>query len=187
MHATKPVTAAEGAFAIARDTDLIERLRRRSNFGFDSGRSAQRIGLNAKMSEYHAAVGLASLDSWPVRRARLMAVAGQYRESLAELPEASLQEGWGERWIGTTLSIRLTGCGDAAALCDRLACAGVEARQWWRGCHRDPAFAAFDRMPLPGTESLARTTLALPFFEDLTPADIESIVQRLKDLLSRGR
>ena len=46
------------------DKDLISRIMGRSNFGFTSRREAMSVGTNAKMSEYHAAVGLASLDVW---------------------------------------------------------------------------------------------------------------------------
>ena len=44
-----------------RDSDLAQRIRRLSNYGFESG-SIARAGTNAKLSEYAAAVGLAQLD-----------------------------------------------------------------------------------------------------------------------------
>ena len=34
------------------------------NFGYDADRLSKRPAINGKMSEYHAAVGLAELDGW---------------------------------------------------------------------------------------------------------------------------
>lgn len=186
MHATKPVTSAEGAFVLSRDATLVERLRRRSNFGFDTRRCAQSAGLNAKMSEYHAAIGHASLDEWPTHRARLMAVGHLYRERLAAVPGVTLPPGWARDWIGTALNIGLPEPKDAATVCARLASAGIEARQWWGcGCHRQPAFSEYGRDALPATEALARGTLGLPFSAGLSAADVDYVVERLVWALER--
>ena len=40
---------------------------------------------NAKLSEYHAAVGHAALDEWPDARAEWLAVAARYRAAFAGL------------------------------------------------------------------------------------------------------
>ena len=83
LHATKALGCGEGGFVMSTDKELISRITGRSNFGFMSRREAMSVGTNAKMSEYHAAVGLSALDEWPKTRATLMKIAKNYRTRLS--------------------------------------------------------------------------------------------------------
>jgi dTDP-4-amino-4,6-dideoxygalactose transaminase len=178
LHATKPVGCGEGGFVLSTDASLIARLHRRSNFGFDSRRCAVFAGLNAKMSEYHAAVAHASLDQWPVTRAHLMYVGQAYRERLREV--ADVQEGWAKTWISSTLNVRCRQSCNVASLVAQLAAAGIETRAWWgAGCHVQPVFEGYSRAALPATQEITRTTLGLPFFSQLSQRDVGTIVDRL--------
>jgi len=88
FHATKPLGIGEGGALITRDSALIERARRYSNFGLMDG-IAQVDGTNSKMSEYHAAVGLAQLERWTdikLKRSRLLA---SYLTKLASISEVA--------------------------------------------------------------------------------------------------
>ena len=65
FHATKCFATGEGGCAVATDTDWILRIGQALNFGFQMTRESRSAGINGKMSEYHAAVGLASLMAGP--------------------------------------------------------------------------------------------------------------------------
>jgi dTDP-4-amino-4,6-dideoxygalactose transaminase len=189
LHATKPLPCGEGGFVLCADEGLIERLRRRTNFGFDPERRAEFAGLNAKMSEYHAAVAHASLDRWPLSRERLMTVGRFYRERLNAIPAVWLAPGWAESWISTTLNVRIAAPVDVVPLRAALQALGVEARSWWGpGCHAQAAFSTCARTPLPVTETIAGSTLGLPFSAEFSQADVAEIVARLERALeSAGR
>lgn len=77
-HATKAFGTGEGGFVACADTDLLEKIRRITNFGLSPDRRVEYNGLNAKFSEYHAAVGLASLDWWPQKRKLLLDAVKPY-------------------------------------------------------------------------------------------------------------
>lgn len=77
-HATKAFGTGEGGFVTCRNADLLERVRRITNFGLSPDRRIEYNGMNAKFSEYHAAVGLASLDGWPEKRAKLLEAVKPY-------------------------------------------------------------------------------------------------------------
>ncbi len=62
LHATKAFGIGEGGFVYSGDRTITEAVRTASNFGFDSDRVSANVGLNAKLSEYAAAVGLAALS-----------------------------------------------------------------------------------------------------------------------------
>lgn len=61
FHATKPFGIGEGGLVIANSAEFIHQVKKLSNFGFESGKISK-CGSNAKLSEYHAAVGLAQLE-----------------------------------------------------------------------------------------------------------------------------
>ena len=81
LHATKVFGVGEGGLILCRDSELLRRCGRALNFGFDGSRDALTTGFNGKMSEYHAAVGLAALDGWPQTRAAFLAVGEAYRQA----------------------------------------------------------------------------------------------------------
>ncbi len=71
-HATKVFGTGEGGFVTCQDTKLLEKIKRIINFGFNDKRESEVFGINAKLSEYHAAVGLAGLDEWSGKRERYL-------------------------------------------------------------------------------------------------------------------
>lgn len=61
LHATKLLNTAEGGGCIATDTELREKLKRIRFFGHDDKKDVAEEGFNGKMTEVHAALGLANL------------------------------------------------------------------------------------------------------------------------------
>ncbi|MGE3623999.1 MAG: DegT/DnrJ/EryC1/StrS family aminotransferase [Bdellovibrionales bacterium] len=84
LHATKPFGVGEGGALAARSRELIDKARLYSNFGTVE-RIAYSDGSNAKMSEYHAAVGLAQAARWRDCKQKRRDVLGIYRNHLKPL------------------------------------------------------------------------------------------------------
>lgn len=61
FHATKVYHTVEGGAIFCKDKQLDEKMRVKRNFGFDNYKITE-IGINSKISEYHAAMGLVVLD-----------------------------------------------------------------------------------------------------------------------------
>lgn len=61
FHATKMLNTAEGGACFASDDSLHEKLKRIRFFGFDNGKDVVDDGTNGKMTEVHAAIGIANL------------------------------------------------------------------------------------------------------------------------------
>jgi dTDP-4-amino-4,6-dideoxygalactose transaminase len=181
LHATKILGAGEGGFVVTTDASLRDRLQACCNFGFLGTRSALLPALNAKMSEYHAAVALASLASWPALRARHMRIAEWYRRHIGRLVEAALQPGYGNGWAASTTSVILPPR-SAPRVARSLLHLGIETRSWWgEGCHVQPAFAACPRGPLPATENLGGRVLGLPHFPDMEERDVERVAKAVSE------
>jgi len=181
LHATKIFGVGEGGFVISNDTAMVREVRARSNFGFAGTREAAVPAANAKLSEYHAAVGLAALDEWAEVRGEWMAVARAYRGALSESNRLRFHEGFGQTWIASTCVVSLANS-EAMRIANTLEQAGVETRRWWgAGAHAHAATNSLPRTSLPATEALANSTIALPFFRDLGSDEIRRVVECVLD------
>jgi dTDP-4-amino-4,6-dideoxygalactose transaminase len=179
LHATKILGAGEGGFALAENSLLVKEIHRRTNFGFYGSRDAQVPAHNAKMSEYHAAVALASLDQYCETRAGFMRVASAYRNALSNQSAIVLQPGFGVNWISSTCMARVTR-GDSVSLAKTLRDADVGSLNWWgAGVHTHGAFADLNRVPYPATAKLAKSTLGIPFFSDMTDLQVQRVCRAL--------
>lgn len=180
LHATKVIGTGEGGFVMSTDTSLVRSVRTRTNFGFDATRQATVPSVNAKLSEYHAAVGLAALDDWDTARNEWMVAAAAYRKALRESDQLRFQDGFGENWVASTCILRLADA-EAERMEREFASAGVETRRWWgQGAHAHPATRKFARTAVPVTEALAHSTLSVPIYRDVTTTQINQVARCIR-------
>jgi dTDP-4-amino-4,6-dideoxygalactose transaminase len=143
--------------------------------------------MNAKMSEYHAAVALASLGMWPETRLRQLEIAGWYRQGIERVEGVTLQPGYGSGWATSTTSVLLPP-GSVTEISRVLERSGIETRMWWgQGCHPQPAFTHCPRGPLPVTEDLGTRVLGLPHFPEMRKVDVERVVNALAEAVRPSR
>lgn len=179
LHATKVLGVGEGGFVVCEDARVIRDVKTRSNFGFAGTREAKVPSINAKLSEYHAALGHAALDEWHEARAEWMVAAGRYRRAIAGTNQVRLQPGFGASWVASSCVLHLNYSAERAERA--LATARIETRRWWgRGAHAHEATMTLPRGALPVTQSLAETTIAVPFFRDLNRVTVEQVVDCLR-------
>lgn len=185
LHATKIFGTGEGGFVISTDRSMRSEVRTRANFGFDGSREARVAAFNAKLSEYHAAIGHAGLDEWSAVRAEWDNAAKTYRRSLGQFNHVSLQQGFGESWVSSTCVLKFSqpvADDFERALADR----EIETRRWWSsGAHSHPATADYPHARVPETDVLVRSTLAVPFYRDINPTQINRIVEVINDTFGR--
>ena len=61
LHATKLMHAVEGGFVVARETEVAEKIEWMRRFGHKGPEAFHGVGINAKLSELHAAMGLCNM------------------------------------------------------------------------------------------------------------------------------
>lgn len=175
LHATKVCGVGEGGFVVSTDGRFVEEIRKRANFGFWNSRESTARAFNGKLSEYAAAVGLASLDDWFETRTDFLRVARAYRSHFEELEGIRLQPGFGQNWVASTVIIESETIA-ADALARALAENGIGTRRWWgEGLHRHRCFHGFPRDRVPQTEMLAERVIGLPCWRDLSDEEIARI------------
>jgi len=184
LHATKAFGVGEGGFVVSSDGDLIQRVSGLTNHGFTESGTAALRGVNAKLSEYAAAVGLAAFEDWPATREAYGALQRKYLDANAEIPGIDPAPDHAVDRVTSTFNVVLPG--DAELAIAALGERKIEARKWWgEGCHRQPAYAEFPRTDLPVTEFLAARVVGLPFYLDMTEADVERVAGALVDYVAQ--
>ncbi len=180
LHATKVFGVGEGGVLLCTDVDFVKRVRQIINHGFRGAREAGVLGMNGKLNEYAAAVGLAGLEVWEDYRNSWRALTDFYRSRLDAMAGVSPSPGFGAGWVSSYGNVVLPPGMVMTAVMDRLRRVGIDTRQWWtEGCHRQPAFLDFPRAALPVTEALASRVLGLPFWLDLEPGMAERVLAEL--------
>ena len=86
MHATKLYNTIEGGLITTRDPAMSERLQLARNFGIASEEEVKSVGINGKMSELHAAVGLLNLKTFEQERDTRRRLRGQYDAIISQFP-----------------------------------------------------------------------------------------------------
>ncbi len=86
FHATKIYHTLEGGALAFKDRSLRERLEFAKNFGFKGEENIVVPGINAKMNEFQAAIGLLMLDVVKEERERRKKLTMIYRERLKDIP-----------------------------------------------------------------------------------------------------
>lgn len=85
LHATKLFHTIEGGALIIRDDKLYQRARRMINFGIAGQESIECLGINAKMNEFQAAMGLSILDRHDENVMRRRHISQIYDKQIGEL------------------------------------------------------------------------------------------------------
>lgn len=86
FHATKVFNSIEGGALVYRDAALEPSLNNLKNFGITGPEDIVAIGLNAKMNEFQAAMGICNLPRLPQEIASRKKIVEIYRDRLALVP-----------------------------------------------------------------------------------------------------
>jgi dTDP-4-amino-4,6-dideoxygalactose transaminase len=195
MHATKSLSAGEGGFVVCGRQLLNASVAQMSNFGINLDPESRvpvgylsSCGTNAKLSEFHAAVALASLDRWDEQATRRQQLYRYYRGLLNASCGAALnwQAGPGP-CAPTTLCVRLGSGARRQSLEALCAERGIATRRWYQPLlhQHAPEIGTIIKPPVPQAERIAEDLIGLPFFVGMTNAQIELVVNAVRRSVSK--
>lgn len=186
LHATKSLGAGEGGALLSRVPNRAELFIQASNFGINPHTGlVDHPGENGKLSEYHAAVGLAALETWPDQARRRQQAMRHYTDLLIDhCPAITLPTRPGDGTY-TLLPVLLPPHADARQTLDHLAEHNIQTRRWYcPPIHHHPLFSQALRISdLPQCEALSRRLLGLPFHLRMSADDRQRVVTTLARLL----
>jgi dTDP-4-amino-4,6-dideoxygalactose transaminase len=184
FHPRKSITTGEGGAIVTNDAALAKRCREWRNHGQSSAagkREFVRPGLNYRMTEFQAAIGLAQLKKLPTILERRRQIAQVYLRELGDsepirLPSDHPDHTW------QTFMVVLPGESNRTETIEMLAAKGVTAGPGSVAGHLG-AQAPSNR-DLPVSAELHHQGLALPLFADLDSSSLPLIAKTLTATVS---
>jgi dTDP-4-amino-4,6-dideoxygalactose transaminase len=182
LSPTKVLIAGEGGLIATRNDDLAARLRLGVDYGNPGNYDTQFAGLNARMSELHAAVALCSLDEIDDHLVIRRDLAARYRAGLADVPGVEVQAVSDEdecTYKDLTVIVDETVFGvDRDTVARALKAEGIDTRPYfWPPVHRQTAYAHLDTGELPVTDRVSGRVVSLPLWRDIPAGAVESVVE----------
>jgi dTDP-4-amino-4,6-dideoxygalactose transaminase len=176
FHATKTFTTGEGGCVVTTDRSLGFRVLQCLNFGFVRSRNSEVFGINGKMCEYGAAMGLACFDKWHEQTKNSAAVLRRY---LRVFEDCGIQRRiWGAPEISSSyILLECRSRREASQIAARLASERIDTRLWYGdGLGGHDVFRDTQKLDLHGRNALQpRRLLGLPVAPDLQMAQIRRI------------
>ena len=184
FHATKVFHSVEGGCITCADPKWKERMDHIKNFGIPGPDRVIYPGGNAKMSEFHAAMGLCNLryvNQWIDDRKRLVE---RYRENLAGLPGIKLcPEQPGVKSNYAYFPVVFTGSFTRDMAAEKLAEQEIFARKYFYPLLNDCEAHGFRGDETPVAKYVSERVLTLPLYPELRAEDVDRICNILRENL----
>jgi len=188
FHATKFINCFEGGAVVTNDDALAEKMRLMRNFGFKGFDNVVYLGVNGKMSEVCAAMGLTNLEAMSdivaVNKRNYLA----YREELRSVAGVSviryeLEEKNNYQYV--VIEVDPDVCPrNRDEIVEALHAENVIARKYfWPGCHRMEPYRTTQPdvgKRLPETERVAARVIVLPTGQTVDEATIRRVCEIIR-------
>ncbi|GGU80571.1 aminotransferase DegT [Streptomyces litmocidini] len=186
LSPTKPLSAGEGGLVTTGDDSLAEELRIGRDYGNPGDYDARFVGLNARMPELSALVGLSALERFPYWLERRTELVRRYRHNLDDLPGLAFQdvpEGARSSYkdLGVQVDPEAFGT-DRAGLARVLSADGISSRFYFDPpLHRQTAYRSETAPPaLPVTDRLAARMITLPLYSHMPEHDVDRVCDAVR-------
>lgn len=175
FHATKMLNTAEGGGIFTLNKEIDEKLRRIRFFGFENHADIVEDGFNGKMTEVHAAVGIANLRYLDKALEDRRLKYARYKEIIGRNPEISFQKittGCNYSYFPAIFKDEETALKVMAAL---------NAENIFPRRYFYPSVNTFTKLvpyvKMPVSEDIASRILCLPLHFRMTMAEVEEIAE----------
>ena len=172
FHATKLYNTCEGGACFSENADLVEKLRRLRFFGFDEAKEIVDDGMNAKMTEISAGLGLANLKHID----KVLADRREKYQLYMKLLEGKVQfqAFEPEEYNYSYMPVLLPSETKTLEVLQRCSAKNIFPRRYFYPClHKTPRFSTSQSLPV--AEDVASRILSLPLYFGLEPETIERI------------
>jgi dTDP-4-amino-4,6-dideoxygalactose transaminase len=192
LSPTKVVSAIEGGLVTTNHDELARRIRFMRDYGKAAdGCDMEFVGLSARLSEFHAIVGLKNFQHLTELVQRRNQLITYYKQQLAALPGISFQHTpKGSQSTGNYMVIfvdpQKAGI-SRDGLYEALHAEGIQTKKYfYPPVHQQTAYGQYRagyEGRLPVTERAAQRGLALPLFSHMDERTIDYICERAKEIV----
>ena len=193
FYANKQLTTAEGGVVLTDDDELARVLSSLRNQGrSDDGAWLvhSRLGFNYRLSDVHCAIGVAQLERLDDMMAGRARVAGWYQERVREVDGVTPMYEGSQRRSWFVYAPRLDPDLVRDEVIGDLDAVGVSAKPYLPCIHLQPFYQdVHGHRPgeLPVTEAISASTIALPFFPEMTEAQVDRVCGALAEAVAARR
>jgi dTDP-4-amino-4,6-dideoxygalactose transaminase len=187
FHATKVFNTFEGGAIVCKDAETKLRINQLKNFGFVDEVTVVAPGINGKMSEFSAALGLLQLKSLDESIKKRRMLDAQYRQALADVKGIRCLPDAGEKIANYSYFPILVGANYPISrdeLYQKLKDQGIFARRYFYPLITDfPMYRGMlsaHRDNLPVANDAAFKVLCLPIYPNLEQEELERIVNLIR-------
>lgn len=184
LSPTKLIVSGEGGLVATADEALADEIVLGRDYANPGDYDMRFVGLNARMSELHAAVALGSLEELDAHLARRREIAARYRAGVATVPGVEVQvvlDGDLPTFKDLTIWIDAERFGlsrDRVREC--LKAEGIDTRAYFAPpVHRHTAYRSLPASELPATDRAAAGAVSLPMFRDLPDDAVDGVIDAL--------
>lgn len=183
LYATKNVMSAEGGMITTNDAAFAEQCKLLRAHGSKRRYYHDILGYNFRMTDLHAAIGLAQLERLDAFTAKRRANAEYLNANITSVATPKVKAGYNHVWHQYT--IRVDGGRDRDAAITQLTAAGVGTGIFYPlPAHHQAHIRerGFGDVALPISEQIAKEVISLPVHPALSAADLETIVREVNKL-----
>ena len=174
FHATKLFNTGEGGACVTLDDGLDASLKRIRFFGYNEEKQVVDDGFNGKMTEVHAALGLANLKYLSESKRKRREIFDQYHANLSDLDYIRFQKIIPDSYNYSYMPIIFDSEKRLLAVFNRLLENKIMARRYFYPSLTEiQCLHRHDSTPI--SDSIAATILCLPSFNELTTNKIDEI------------
>lgn len=184
LYPTKNITSGEGGMITTNDAAIDEKCRVLRQHGMRVRYYHDELGFNFRMTDIHAAIGLAQLQKLEQFNAKRRANAKFLSENLKGVVTPHVPEGYAHVFHQYTIRVP---DGKRDALRAHLQEKGVGSEVYYPVPIHKQNFYVKElgyNQTLPETEKAATEVLSLPVHAGLTPSDLEVIVSAVNEFMA---
>ncbi len=183
FHATKIFHTIEGGAVIFRKEEDYHKARLMINFGISGYDRVDQLGINCKMNEFQAAMGLAVLDEFESLHQLRRLLWERYRLAFNGLQNIRLQK-TGPLFENnfSYFPVVFESEEKMMEIRNRLNAADIFPRRYFYPSLNNLCYIG-ESQSCPVSESLASRILCLPLYAELDPADQQRIIHTITELL----
>ena len=193
FHANKQLTTAEGGVILTDDDALYLLLKSLTNQGrSDDGAWLvhSRLGFNYRLSDVHAAIGIAQIERLDWMQDARARIAARYQARMASVDGVTPMYEGPQRRSWFVYAPRLDADLARDAIIGRLEAEGVSAKPYLPCIHLQPYYRTdHGHAPgeLPVTEEISASTIALPFFCEMTDEQVDRVCDTMERAIQAER
>lgn len=183
FHATKIFHSAEGGAVVTKDEELAHRMMYLRNFGHNGEEKFWGLGINAKVSELHAAMGNCVLPYMNTILHERKRIVERYDSSLGELRQAyRFRTSSGVTYNYSYYPFLLESEELLLELRKKLNSEKIYPRRYFYPCLNQLPYLEYQEMPV--AEDISKRMLCLPLYAQLTDEEVDRIIEIVKTVVN---